>query len=102
MNDLQDVGEARPEALVAFMPLVLDKLLLLMVKPPTIGGKDLSFWLGFLSKFSVLAGPKTLSPDMYLLVKNISPSFPRRKNMYRYLTYWSKNKIPPLPLRNNI
>ena len=39
---LRDVGESRPESLVAFMPLVLDKLLLLMVKPPTVAGKLLS------------------------------------------------------------
>ena len=33
------MGESRPESLVAFMPLVLDKLLLLIVKPPTVAGK---------------------------------------------------------------
>ncbi|XP_023320823.1 dedicator of cytokinesis protein 7, partial [Eurytemora carolleeae] len=38
---LRDVGESRPESLVAFMPLVLDKLLLLMVKPPTVAGLTL-------------------------------------------------------------
>ncbi len=32
------MGQARPDALVSFMPLVLDKLLLLMVKPPTVAG----------------------------------------------------------------
>jgi hypothetical protein len=36
---LKDVSESRPESLVAFMPLVLDKLLLLMVKPPTVAGR---------------------------------------------------------------
>ena len=36
------MGESRPESLVAFMPLVLDKLLLLIVKPPTVAGKLLS------------------------------------------------------------
>ena len=36
---LKEVSESRPESLVSFMPLVLDKLLLLMVKPPTVAGK---------------------------------------------------------------
>ncbi len=39
---LGNVGKARPECLVAFLPLVLDKLLLLMVKPPTVGGLTLN------------------------------------------------------------
>ena len=38
---LKEVGESRPESLVAFMPLVLDKLLLLMVKPPTVAGTSI-------------------------------------------------------------
>ena len=39
---LREVGRARPESLVAFLPLVLDKLLLLMVKPPTVAGLTLN------------------------------------------------------------
>lgn len=39
---LKDVGKARPESLVSFLPLVLDKLLLLMVKPPTVAGLTLN------------------------------------------------------------
>ena len=34
--------KARPESLVSFLPLVLDKLLLLMVKPPTVAGLTLN------------------------------------------------------------
>ena len=39
---LKDVGRGRPEALVLFLPLILDKLLLLMVKPPTVAGLTLN------------------------------------------------------------
>ena len=39
---LREVGRTRPESLVAFLPLVLDKLLLLMVKPPTVAGLTLN------------------------------------------------------------
>ena len=42
MASLREVGRARPESLVAFLPLVLDKLLLLMVKPPTAAGLTLN------------------------------------------------------------
>ena len=42
MASLKEVGRARPESLVAFLPLVLDKLLLLMVKPPTVAGLTLN------------------------------------------------------------
>ena len=42
MASLREVGRARPESLVAFLPLVLDKLLLLMVKPPTVAGLTLN------------------------------------------------------------
>ena len=42
MASLKEVGRARPEPLVAFLPLVLDKLLLLMVKPPTVAGLTLN------------------------------------------------------------
>merc|ERR1719300_153733 len=39
---LENVGKASAECLVAFLPLVLDKLLLLMVKPPTVGSVTLN------------------------------------------------------------
>ena len=42
MASPKEVGRARPESLVAFLPLVLDKLLLLMVKPPTVAGLTLN------------------------------------------------------------
>ena len=50
---LAKVGKARPECLVAFLPMVLDKLLLLMVKPPTVGGLTLNVggaaWAGLVA-----------------------------------------------------
>ena len=39
---LKDVGQAPAEKLTLFLPLVLDKLLLLMVKPPTVAGLTLN------------------------------------------------------------
>ena len=66
---LASVGKSRPECLVAFLPLVLDKLLLLMVKPPTVGGLTLnvggSAWSALVDVVSVVTGYLTHRNDRH-------------------------------------
>lgn len=38
-RSVADIVKAKTESLVRFLPLILDKLVLLMVRPPFIGGQ---------------------------------------------------------------
>lgn len=42
-NDLKisilEIGQARPEPLIQFLPLIMDKLIRLLVRPPVISGQ---------------------------------------------------------------
>ena len=42
LRQLSELSKSRLEPLVQFLPLVLDKLLLLMVRPPTVAGHVLN------------------------------------------------------------
>jgi hypothetical protein len=51
---LANLIQAKGENLVQFLSLILDKLILLMIRPPTLGGQIGRHFIGFYHSFAEL------------------------------------------------